>query len=152
MKEYKLKINGNHYTVGIQSRDAAKANVVVNGIAYAVEIGGEGNVTAAKPVMSAAVSVSKPAAAPAPQPVVAPKPAAAPAAAGEAEVKSPLPGVILDLKVKEGDTVAVGQTLAILEAMKMENNVDSDRAGVVKAVKVNVGDTVMEGTVIITLG
>ena len=78
--------------------------------------------------------------------------AAAPAAAGESPVKSPLPGVILDIRIKEGDTVAVGQTLVVLEAMKMENNIDSDRAGVVKSIKVNRGDSVLEGDVLITLG
>ena len=67
-------------------------------------------------------------------------------------VKSPLPGVILDIRIKEGDTVSVGQTLMVLEAMKMENNIDSDRAGVVKSVKVNRGDSVLEGDVLITLG
>ena len=65
---------------------------------------------------------------------------------------SPLPGVILDIRIKEGDTVAVGQTLVVLEAMKMENNIDSDRAGVVKSIKVNRGDSVLEGDVLITLG
>ena len=66
--------------------------------------------------------------------------------------ESPLPGVILDIRIKEGDTVAVGQTLVVLEAMKMENNIDSDRAGVVKSIKVNRGDSVLEGDVLITLG
>ena len=71
---------------------------------------------------------------------------------GKSGVKSPLPGVILDIRIKEGDTVSVGQTLMVLEAMKMENNIDSDRAGVVKSVKVNRGDSVLEGDVLITLG
>ena len=71
---------------------------------------------------------------------------------GESPVKSPLPGVILDIRIKEGDPVAVGQTLVVLEAMKMENNIDSDRAGVVKSIKVNRGDSVLEGDVLITLG
>ena len=54
--------------------------------------------------------------------------------------------------IVNGDTVAVGQTLVVLEAMKMENNIDSDRAGVVKSIKVNRGDSVLEGDVLITLG
>ena len=78
-------------------------------------------VPASHPVQPSTVPVTKPA-------------AAAPAAAGEAPVKSPLPGVILDIRIKEGDTVAVGQTLVVLEAMKMENNIDSDRAGVGKSI------------------
>jgi biotin carboxyl carrier protein len=61
-------------------------------------------------------------------------------------VKSPLPGVILDIKVKEGDTVKRGQTIIILEAMKMENNINANKDGKVAEIKVNKGDSVLEGT------
>ena len=67
-------------------------------------------------------------------------------------MKCPLPGTVLSVKVQVGDKVASGQTLVVLEAMKMENNIDSDRAGVVKSIKVNRGDSVLEGDVLITLG
>ena len=64
----------------------------------------------------------------------------------KAAVKSPLPGVILDIKVKEGDTVKRGQTIIILEAMKMENNINANKDGKVAEIKVNKGDSVLEGT------
>ena len=61
-------------------------------------------------------------------------------------MKSPLPGVILDIKIKEGDTVKRGQTIIILEAMKMENNINANKDGKVAEIKVNKGDSVLEGT------
>ena len=66
--------------------------------------------------------------------------------------KSPLPGVIVDLKVREGDQVNAGQHLLILEAMKMENNIDADRDGIVVELKVNKGDSVLEGDTLLTIG
>ena len=61
-------------------------------------------------------------------------------------VKSPLPGVILDIRVKEGDTVKKGQTVIILEAMKMENNINAHKDGKISEIKVKQGDSVLEGT------
>ena len=137
MKEYKYKINGNLYNVTIGDIEDNIAHVEVNGTHYTVEM------------------EKKPKAAPAPKPVVRPaaKPAAAPAtapaakpAAAKSGVKSPLPGVILDIKVKEGDEVKKGQTLIILEAMKMENSINADRDGKITAIKVSKGESVLEGT------
>ena len=143
MKEYNFKINGNDYTVGIEILNDTEADVIVNGASYSVEVLD----TTVKPSVAAKPQVAAVPASHPVQPSTVPvtKPAAAP-------VKSPLPGVILDIRIKEGDTVAVGQTLVVLEAMKMENNIDSDRAGVVKSIKVNRGDSVLEGDVLITLG
>lgn len=150
MKEYNFKINGNDYNVAIDIQNDTEADVIVNGASYSVEmLDSTVKPSAAKPQV-AAVPASHPVQ---PSAVTVTKPAAvATAAAGENPVKSPLPGVILDIKVREGDSVAAGQTLVILEAMKMENNIDSDRAGVVKSVVVRRGDSVMEGDVLITLG
>ncbi|MCD8186804.1 MAG: acetyl-CoA carboxylase biotin carboxyl carrier protein subunit, partial [Rikenellaceae bacterium] len=67
-------------------------------------------------------------------------------------MKAPLPGVILSIDVKVGETVKVGQRLFVLEAMKMENNIDSDREGIVREIKVEKGDSVLEGDVIMTIG
>ena len=139
MKEYKYKINGNLYNVVIGDIEENIAHVEVNGTHYTVEM------------------EKKPKAAPAPKPVVRPaaKPAAAPAAAPAAKpatggaksgVKSPLPGVILDIKVKEGDEVKKGQTIIILEAMKMENSINADKDGKVTAINVSKGESVLEGT------
>ena len=93
---------------------------------------------AVKPVVR---PVSTAPAAPA-TPVV--KPAAA--STGKSGVKSPLPGVILDIKVNVGDTVKKGQVIIILEAMKMENNINADKDGKITAINVSKGESVLEGT------
>ena len=143
MKEYKYKINGNEYNVAVEELEGNKANVTVNGKSYEVELDRPAKPAVSKPV-------APPAAAPAATaPVPAPK--AAPAAGG-AGIKAPLPGVILDIKVKVGDAVAKGQTVAILEAMKMENNINADREGTVVSINVEKGQSIAEGTDIITLG
>lgn len=144
MREYKYKINGNEYNVSVEELEGNKASVTVNGKSYEVELD--------KPAKPA---VTKPIARPAAAPASAPAPAAAPAprpAAGGAGIKAPLPGVILDIKVKVGDTISKGQTVAILEAMKMENNINSDRDGQVVSINVEKGQSIAEGTDIITLG
>ena len=150
MKEYSFKINGNDYKVSIEINGDSTACVIVNGATYEVELEGSTvkpavskkpqvvAVPASHPIQPSAVAVGKPAAKTA-------------VSAGETPIKSPLPGVILDIKIKEGDSISVGQTLMILEAMKMENNIDAERAGVVKSIKVNKGDSVLEGAVRITL-
>ena len=137
MKEYKYKVNGVEYTVNINSVEGNIANVAVNGVSYQVEM--------EKPV----AATPKPVAAPAP--VAAPKPAAAPVAGGKA-LKAPLPGVINDIKVAVGDQVKEGQVVLILEAMKMENEINAECDGTVTAISVNKGDSVMEGTVLLTIG
>ena len=145
MKEYKYKINGNEYNVAVEELEGNKANVTVNGKSYEVELDRPAKPAVSKPV-------ARPAAAPAPAAFpAAPAPKAAPAAGG-AGIKAPLPGVILDIKVKVGDAVAKGQTVAILEAMKMENNINADREGTVVSINVEKGQSIAEGTDIITLG
>lgn len=143
MKEYKLKINGTEYAVNIKSIEDNIASLSVNGAEYEVEV--EGMVT--RPSKPTKV-VQAPKAPNSDQPVVVKAPAAA---SNAGAVKSPLPGVVLDVAVREGDTVKIGQKLLVLEAMKMENNIDSDRDGVVDAIKVRKGDSVLEGDVLITI-
>ena len=145
MKEYKYKINGNEYNVAVEELEGNKANVTVNGKSYQVELDRPAKPAVSKPVARPA------AAAPTAAPAAAPAPKAAPAAGG-AGIKAPLPGVILDIKVKVGDAIAKGQTVAILEAMKMENNINADREGTVVSVNVEKGQSIAEGTDIITLG
>ena len=142
MKEYKYKINGNEYKVAINSIEDGIADIKVNNTAYKVEIVAEKK-KAAKPAMK------RPAAAPAPAAAAAP---VAPAGGKETGVKSPLPGVIIDVCVKVGDEVQVGQKVAVLEAMKMENSINADRAGKVVAIKANKGDSILEGADIILIG
>ena len=144
MKEYKYKINGAEYNVTINEVTDTTAQVEVNGESYTVEW--------EKPVAPKPIVVAKPAA-PAAKPAAAPAaaPATQAAAAGGYAIKTPLPGVIIDVKVNVGDTVTKGQTVAILEAMKMENNINTDRDGKVAAIAVAKGETVADGAVLITL-
>lgn len=150
MKKYSLKINGNQYDVKIDDINEAStlAHVTVNGTKYNVEIEGGKAATPKKPQIVSApeatgLSVT-------PKTPIATKPAAVPAATG-AKVTCPLPGTVIAINVKEGDTVAAGQTLLVLEAMKMENNIDAERGGVVKQILVAAGATVMEGDVLIVI-
>ena len=142
MKEYKYKINGNLYNVVIGDIEENIAHVEVNGTHYTVEMEKKPkSAPAPKPVVR---PVAKPAAAAAP---AAAAPAAKPAAGGaKSGVKSPLPGVILDIKVNVGDEVKKGQTLIILEAMKMENSINADKDGKIAAINVSKGESVLEGT------
>ena len=146
MKQYKFKINGNEYNVAINSVDGTNASVTVNGTDYQVELEN----APAGPVQTAPAAV--PAAAPvqtAPAASAAPKPAAS--GAGKA-VTSPLPGVIIAVKVNVGDSVKAGQEVAVLEAMKMENSIEATQAGTVTAIHVAKGDSVLEGAAIVTIG
>lgn len=148
MKQYKFKINGNDYNVAINSTNGNLADVTVNGVSYQVEM--ENSMPAA--AAAAPVQAAPQASAPAPQPAAAaaPAPAAKPAGEGKA-VTSPLPGVIIEVSVKEGDTVAAGQKVAVLEAMKMENEIQAEKAGVVTKIHVSKGDSVLEGASIVTI-
>lgn len=147
MKQYKFKINGNDYNVAINSTNGNLADVTVNGVSYQVEM--ENSMPAAAPVQ-AAPQASAPQPAPQPAAAAAPAPAAKPAGEGKA-VTSPLPGVIIEVSVKEGDTVAAGQKVAVLEAMKMENEIQAEKAGVVTKIHVSKGDSVLEGASIVTI-
>ena len=144
MKTYKFKINGNQYDVAINSVEGKNASVTVNGREYQVELE-EAQVAAPSAPVAAPVQAAAPAAAPAP----APKPAVT--GAGKA-VTSPLPGVIIAVKVNVGDTVKAGQVVAVLEAMKMENEIQAEFDGTVTAVNAAKGDSVLEGAPIVTIG
>lgn len=152
-KDYSLKINGHNYDVEIDdvNETSTLAHVTVNGTAYEVEIAGDKAAQVAKPQVAAAAKEAN--SAQITPSTATPSPRIAPAAAAGAgrSVKSPLPGTVLGIKVNVGDKVAPGQTLVILEAMKMENNIDADCAGVVKQILVQQGATVMEGDQLIVL-
>lgn len=144
MKEYKYKINGNEYSVVINSIEDGLADIEVNGTPYKVEILTEKK-KASKPAIKRPTVTAAPVAA-------APVAPAASAGGQGTGVKSPLPGVILDVCVQVGDEVKVGQKVAVLEAMKMENNINADRDGKIVAVKVNKGDSILEGSDIVIIG
>ncbi len=144
MKEYKYKINGNVYRVAVGDIVDDIAQVTVNGTPYSVEL-------EKKKAPVTIVNAPRPSAAPRTETgakVIA-KPSAAPAGANA--VKAPLPGVVLSIPVKVGDTVAAADTVLVLEAMKMENAIRAGRDGKVASINVNPGDSVLEGTALITL-
>ena len=139
MKNYKFKINGKDYNVTIGEAEGKMLSVNVNGADYQVELE---NAPAAAPVQAAPVAQAAPAAAP-----------AAPTAAGAGvTVKSPLPGIIISVDVKEGQAVKRGQKVAVIEAMKMENEILAESDGTVTAVHTRKGDSVLEGADIVTIG
>ena len=158
MKTYKYKVQGVDYEVEITDVEGKIARVNVNGIPFEIEM--QKPINAAKhPALaatkkSASVAPAAPAAAAAPAaPVAAPAQPAQPAAAGAGTpVKAPLPGTINAINVKVGDKVNVGDVVVVLEAMKMQNNIEAENAGTVTAILVNPGDSVMEGAVMLTIG
>lgn len=122
-----------------------KLIVTVNGVAYNVTVE-EGT---GAPVAAAAPAAPAPAPAAAP---AAPEAPAAPAgAAGAVVVNAPMPGNILDVKVKPGDSVKAGDTLLILEAMKMENEISAPQDGTIASVDVRKGDVVDSGALLCTM-
>lgn len=146
MKNFKFKINGNQYEVNITNVEDNIAELEVNGTPYKVEV--EKALAQSKtPILVRQASVPSTDSHPSVMKTSSPD---SPKGAGH--IKSPLPGVILDVFVREGDMVKKGQKLLMLEAMKMENNIDSDKDGKVVSVKVQRGDSIMEGDILITIG
>lgn len=150
MDARKYIINGTEYNVAVNSLTDENAEVTVNGVRYQVKMAK----SAAEAVFCEMPSVSSASA------------SSSPASAAEAfrqqpepqlqkgsgkTVNSPLPGVILSLKVKAGDAVKAGQVVAILEAMKMENEIQADCSGTVISINVTEGDSILEGTPIVTI-
>ena len=141
----KYIINDMEYNVTVNSVAGDKAEVTVNGVVYQVKI--ENN-----EVVNAVPTSVQPAAAPVAAAPVSPATPAAPAAGAGKPVKSPLPGVIVAVKVKVGDAVKNGQVVAVLEAMKMENEIQAEFDGVVTSVNISQGDSILEGAPIVTIG
>lgn len=142
MKEYKYTINGNKYDVEIKDIVENIATVTVNGESYSVEMEKEPEPVKKKVVV---------------KPVAQPQPASESSSASSAKVntnnalKAPLPGVIREINVAVGDEVRVGDTVVVLEAMKMANNLEAEKAGKVTAVLVQVGESVMEDTPLVVI-
>lgn len=143
MKKYTFDINGSTFNVVINSVSGDTANVTVNGVNYHVGIRNNAITDVQEYVQTAPATHAVQTAAPA-QP--------SPAASGNAKtVKAPLPGVVIAVKVNVGDAVKPGQTVAVLEAMKMENDILAECAGTVTAINVNQGDSILEGAPIVTI-
>ena len=152
MNKYQYKVQGVDYDVEIEEVEGNVAKVNVNGIRFDVELKQPINPTSS--LKKVRVEAPKPVARPAiptAAPVAAPAAPAAPAGAGS-PIKAPLPGPIIELKVNVGDTVKQGDCVLILEAMKMQNNIESEYEGTVTSITVKQGETVMEGAVLLTIG
>ena len=152
MNKYQYKVQGVDYEVEIEEVEGNIAKVNVNGIPFEVEL--QKPINAAKhPTMTRPkVETPKPAATvAAPAAPAAPAQPAAPIGAGT-PLKAPLPGTITDIKVQVGQQVSVGDTVLVLEAMKMQNNIEAEYAGTVTSINVKPGETVMEGAVLLTIG
>lgn len=146
MKKFKFKINGNQYNAEVLSVEDNIAEIEINGTTYTVEV--DKTMQPVKtPKLVRSVSVPSTDSHPAVAKTSSPS---SPKGAGT--IKSPLPGVILDLFVNEGDDVKIGQRLLVLEAMKMENNIEADKAGKVVSIAKRKGESVMEGDVLIVIG
>jgi biotin carboxyl carrier protein len=138
MRDYVVSINGTEYRAELRELNADSATVAVNGIPYVVELkqlGIKGDLS--KPASAEPKPVARTAEAPKPQPK--------PTQTSGGTVKSPLPGLVLDVLVRVGDQVKAGQKLMVLETMKMENHIPAPFDGVVKSVHVHNGETVSEG-------
>jgi len=132
MTSYKFKIGGKPYEVSVNGVADGIADVTVNGVNYSVEIENSGDQPAAAPATAAPAAASA-------------APAAAPAAGAGKKITSPLPGVIIDVCVSEGSAVKRGQKIAVLEAMKMENEILAEADGTVTKIYVKKGDSILEG-------
>lgn len=152
MKQYKYTINGAQFDVTIDSIVGSKAKVEVNGIPFEVEMQGSSLVEEALPTVSteATPATTTPAAPAAETSAAAPAATSGPGAG--TPVKAPLPGVVTKILVSAGQVVKKGDTVLVLEAMKMENNITAEADGSVTGICVSAGDSVMEGTTLLTIG
>ena len=163
MAKYQYKVKGVDYEVEIQDIEGNIANVTVNGIPFEVEMkqpvkagkqkfrienevrsdkGGASSADSAKTSPSSTTTAANT------EPAASKK---ASASAGGKPVVAPLPGTINDIKVKVGDKVNAGDTVVILEAMKMQNNIEAETSGTIASINVNKGDAVMEGDTLVTI-
>ncbi len=146
MKKFKFKIHGNKYDVEILNVEDNIAEIDVNGTTYTVEVDKD-----LKPVKTPKMVRSM--AVPSTETAKTQLKTSSPAAPkGVGTIKSPLPGVILNVLAKEGQPVKIGDRILVLEAMKMENNIEADKEGIIKSIKVKAGDSVLEGDLLVEIG
>lgn len=145
MKEFNYKINGTPYRVVVSKSDSDSVELEVNGTPFTVELSQKNKKTLS--------GIKRPSNAPSPTPqsTTTPLVTRPSGSTGKSSLQSPLPGVILDIRCKVGDTVKKGQTLMILEAMKMENNILANKNGNVTEILVQKGDSVLEGDELVVI-
>jgi len=155
--KYTITVQDQTFDVQINSVSGDKAQVTVNQTPYTVTIKNRGGAAPVAAPQAAPKAAPAPAAPAAPKPEVAPasaapKSAARSAGAGEEVIAAPIPGVILSVNVQVGDSVSPGQTMAVMEAMKMENNLTCHMAGTVKEIFASKGAELGTGDVVMIIG
>ena len=158
MHTHQMRIGGREYKAEVKELTPERAVVVVDGTEYAVDLVRIGRKTITADTVRASTSAvpapTSPPAAPVAAPAVA-APAAAPAvrpapsAKGEGGITAPMPGLVVAIKVKPGDTVQAGQALLVMEAMKMENAITASYNGTVTKIYVREGDSISEGDLLV---
>lgn len=142
MKKFKFTIGGDSFDVEITEREANLLNIEVNGTSYAVELHTDKAVSKTPILVRAEVP---------PPTKKETRITRVVTKTTNTAVRSPLPGTIVSVLVKEGDTVILGQKLLTMEAMKMENNVLAGRDGTISSVKVKTGDSVLQNDVLLEI-
>lgn len=146
MHEYVVRIGGREYRAEMKELTPEHAVVGVDGKEYHVDLVQLGRrAPAASPVAPLRVGPSAAA------PVAAPPGVRAAALAGDGAITAPMPGLVVAIKVKEGEKVQAGQALLVMEAMKMENAVTAPFTGTVARVFVREGDSIGEGDRLVEL-
>lgn len=138
MKKFKFTIRGHDYDVEVQSLEGRVARVEVNGTKYKVEIHADKKASKTPTLVRKEI----------------PKPKDAhmiKKGSSVQTVKAPLPGVIMQVMVKEGDEVKRGTTLLVYEAMKMENKLTAEKEGIIRSVKVNAGQSILQGDTLLEI-
>ena len=144
MSEYVLTIGGTEYRAEVKEMTAERARIVVNDTEYDVDLVEIGRRRAAAPTRPQAPAATA-------APVRSATPARQTPPRSHGTTVAPLPGLVLEVKVKEGDTVEAGQTVVLMEAMKMENAVQAPHNGTVRKVFVSDGDSVGEGEALVEI-
>jgi biotin carboxyl carrier protein len=140
MKSYTFKIGGKRYDVAIGPAEGKTLAVNVNGADYTVELENAPETVPAAPVQPAPAAQA-----------ATPAPAAKPAPTAGETVTTPMPGVIIEICVREGQAVKAGQKVAVLEAMKMENEITASKAGTVAQIVVTKGQVVETGSPLVVI-
>lgn len=143
MSKYRLRIGETEYEAEVRSITPEQATIVVNGTEYVVDLVSIGR-PETEPVRPAAVTAAPPA-----ESKVISRPSRSPNAGAAGSVRSPMPGLVLRIEVKEGQVVKAGQTLLVMEAMKMENTILAPHNGTVRKILATEGASVSEGDVLV---
>ncbi len=160
MREYVMAVGDREYRAGIKELNAEYALVQIDDQEYKVVLkhlgSGQSVFTGLARGTAPQVAVMTPSAVPAKgapdvPPVMAPPPQAGTTQEGSSTIPAPLPGLILEVMVREGDTVKAGQSLLVMEAMKMENQIQAPFDGTVKKVFVQKGANISEGDKLIEI-